>query len=121
MKNARKSIQILLAAIPIMIAWASLFVYPKWLIPFSIVLLFLAIMFLPCTARRQDLYMFVLSVPLLAPINLRILYMMRYWLDGGTTTLSVLLNIFLFFVLMSAEVLVLQYFTRIIWKRQYNC
>ena len=116
--KVKKSIHMLPAAVPIVCAWTSLFRYPAFLIPLSIVLLFLALL-LPCADRRENLWMFVFSIPTLIPLTLRILYLMRDVLLDSNGFVNALLCIFAFLVLMSAEELILQYVTRLIWKKQY--
>ena len=107
------------AAAPILCAWISLFRYPAWLIPISFVLLFLSVL-LPCADRRENLWMFVLSIPTLLPINIRLLLRYRWYLFDYNEFANAILGIVAMSMLLSAEELILQYVTRMIWKKQYQ-
>lgn len=107
------------AAAPIVCAWVSLFCFPAWLIPLSVVMLFLAVL-LPCADRRENLWMLVLSIPTLLPINIRVLSLFRRLLFDFNELGNALLYIVCMYILLSAEELILQYLTRLIWKKQYS-
>lgn len=90
--------------------------YPRWLIPLAIALLFAAVMLYG--DRRENLWMFVLSVPALIPVCIRAMPYLEYVWSYDNFFVNMLMYAFVFFTLMSILVLILQYVTRLIWKKQ---
>ena len=112
----KKTVRALLVAAPIVCAWISLVRYPLWLIPLAIAMLFLAVMLYG--NRRENLWMFVLSVPVLIPVCIRVMSGLAFILDYDSFFVNALLYAFAFYTILSILVLVLQYMTRLIWKKQ---
>ena len=64
--------------------------------------------------------MLVLSIPTLLPINFHVLFLFRGFLWDYNEFANILLHIVVMYILLSAEELILQYLTRMIWKKQYT-
>lgn len=99
-------------------AWNPLFLIA------SFVLLFVLVVFLPVCEKRENLWMFVFSSLSLLPANIRFSVLISHWAEEELYWDSAFMKIILFLIalhiLFCMEQIILGFFTRLLWRRQYK-
>ena len=116
----KKAFCVLLAVLPTVCSVASMFRFRCILIAAAVVLLFAAVAILPQARHRENVWMFVLALPVTIPINLMLLFRFYGYFESDYMLNNVLCVILFFGMAVSMEEVALGIVTRRIWRKQYS-
>ncbi len=117
-------VQPALTMIPLFVSTIFYFTGTTYILIGSVILLFLLVAFLPVCEKRENLWMFVFSSVSLLPANIRFSVLISHWAEEELCWNSAFMKIILFLIalhiLFCMEQIILGFFTRLLWRRQYK-
>lgn len=117
-------IQPALTMIPLIVSTIYCFTGKAFVMIVSVISLFILVAFLPVCEKRENLWMFVFSSVSLFPANIRFSVLISQWAENELYLDSVFMKTIAFLIalhiLFCMEQIVLGFFTRLLWRRQYK-
>lgn len=108
---------------PLVLAITAAHYKSLWLIPATVLLMFLLVSVLPFARKRENLWLFVLCAVCSIPINLFLLKEYPQWREyifcGESGILNILSLLEMTLICTSVEEVIVALVGRKIWKRQY--
>ena len=117
-------IQPALTMIPLIVSTIYCFTGKAYVMIVSVISLFILVAFLPVCEKRENLWMFVFSSVSLFPANIKFSVLISQWAENGLYLDSVFMKTIVFLIalhiLFCMEQIILGFFTRLLWRRQYK-
>lgn len=115
---------ILLILIPFIVAMLdAIYMKSLWMTLSTVFIIFLLVSVVPFCARRENLYVFILTAFVSIPANYFLLTEYAFWMNifgANRGLLYVLCMIEQILVLSSIEEIIMGFLARILWKKQYR-
>lgn len=117
-------IQPALTMIPLIVSTIYCFTGKAFIMIVSVISLFILVAFLPVCEKRENLWMFVFSSVSLFPANIRFSVLISQWAENRLYLDSVFMKTIVLLIalhiLFCMEQIILGFFTRLLWRRQYK-
>lgn len=117
-------IQPVLTMIPLIVSTIYCITGKTYVLIVSVISLFILVAFLPVCEKRENLWMFVFSSVSIFPANIRFSVLISQWAENGLYLDSVFMKTIVFLIalhiLFCMEQIILGFFTRLLWRRQYK-
>lgn len=108
---------------PFLLALTSAYFKSIWLVPATVILMFIMVAILPFAHKRENLWLFILCAVCSIPINIFLLNEYPQWryllFSGERGVLNILSTTEMTLICTSVEEVVIALVGRKIWKKQY--
>lgn len=120
MNNVRKSTGSIFAVMPIFVSMIAVNNRSILLGILAVVVMYLAVVLLPCAKGHESVWIFCLSTFASIPLNVKVigLLMRSSLLESDYMILQVMRYALIYVILFCVEEVLLGYVARIIWRRQ---